>query len=128
VAPKAYRELRDQLDTGEIVLFSGKGRLSAGIKWFTGSKWSHVGMVLRKPAHDMVFLWESTTLSNLKDAEDGWAKRSVQLVFLSQRLPTYDGDITIRRFVDVPPCRGGKTSVTRSRPESRRLAPGEGHG
>jgi hypothetical protein len=58
-------------------------------------------MVLRKPAHDMVFLWESTTLSNLKDAEDGWAKRSVQPVFLSQRLPTYDGDITIRRLVEV---------------------------
>lgn len=101
VAARPYRELRNELDTGDIVLFSGKGHLSAGIKWFTGSGWSHVGMVLRKPADDMIFLWESTTLSNLRDVEDGRAKRGVQLVLLSQRLQTYDGDIAIRRLIDV---------------------------
>ncbi|MEZ5578085.1 MAG: hypothetical protein R3F40_00820 [Candidatus Competibacteraceae bacterium] len=33
--------------TGDILLFSGKGGISEGIKFFTLSKWSHVGMVYK---------------------------------------------------------------------------------
>ncbi|MBC8870942.1 MAG: hypothetical protein H8E44_16075 [Planctomycetes bacterium] len=93
-----YTQIRNKLDTGDIVLFSGKGGISAGIKWFTISKWSHVGMVVRLPDWNMVLLWESTTLSNIADVMDGKAKQGVQLVALSERLRTYGGEAAIRRL------------------------------
>ena len=93
-----YTQIRNKLETGDIVLFSGKGGISAGIKWFTISKWSHVGMVVRLPDWNMVLLWESTTLSNIADVMDGKAKQGVQLVALSERLRTYGGEAAIRRL------------------------------
>jgi hypothetical protein len=43
---KVYDErMRAELKTGDVVLFSGKGGISAGIKWATLSRWSHVGMI-----------------------------------------------------------------------------------
>ena len=95
-----YEDARNDLCTGDIVLFSGKGGLSHTIKLATNSKWSHVGMVLRLPDSHAAFLWESTTLTNLKDAIDGRVKRGVQLVLLSDRVRTYDGEISIRHLRD----------------------------
>ncbi|MDP8206236.1 MAG: YiiX/YebB-like N1pC/P60 family cysteine hydrolase [Candidatus Electryonea clarkiae] len=93
-----YETVRKNLKTGDILLFSGKGGISHGIKLFTFSKWSHVGMVLRLPDSNAVFLWESTTLSNLRDAADGKKKNGVQLVLLRERLDTYDGEVSLRRL------------------------------
>ena len=93
-----YEDIRGSLKTGDIILFSGKGGVSHGIKLFTNSKWSHVGMVLRLPDSKAVFLWESTTLTTLKDAIDGKTKRGVQLVLLSDRLQRYSGEAAIRRL------------------------------
>src|SRR5262245_41615080 len=98
-----YDEIRGQLQTGDLVLFSGKGGVSAGIKWLTFCEWSHIGMVVCTPSGsgplgDSVLLWESTNLDNLKDAIDGVAKRGVQLVLLSERVQTYPGAITIRQL------------------------------
>lgn len=95
-----YDTIRKNLKTGDVVLFSGKGAISHGIKLFTFSKWSHVGMVLRLPDTDTVFLWESTTLSNLADAIDGKNKKGVQLVLMSERIRTYDGDACVRHLQD----------------------------
>ena len=94
-----YDKLRPDLDTGDLVLFSGKGGVSAGIKWFTLSRWSHIGMVLNLPDWNMLLLWESTTLGTLADLESGKATRGVQLVPLSERLRTYEGEAGIRRLV-----------------------------
>ncbi len=85
-----YKDMRDQLKTGDIILFSGKGGISDGIKFFTVSKWSHVGMVYRldnplDPESSM-FCWESTTLSDIKDADTGKLTKGVQRVELSERL------------------------------------------
>jgi len=91
------------MDTGDIVLFSGKGRVSECIKWFTRSRWSHVGMIVRIDEWDEVLLWESTTLSSVADALDGTSKRGVQTVLLSERLRAYDGDVAYRALVN-PPC------------------------
>lgn len=99
-----YETIRPKLKTGDIVLLSGKGNLSTGIKWFTQSKWSHVGMVLLLKEFDTVMLWESTTLSNINDVETGKAVRGVQLVTLSERLSTYNGDACVRHLnYDVTP-------------------------
>jgi hypothetical protein len=85
-----YSALRSELKTGDLLLFSGKGGISAGIKFFTISKWSHVGMVYKfESALDpkgSIFCWESTTLSNVKDAESGKLTKGVQRVELSERL------------------------------------------
>lgn len=92
-----YENIRDQLKTGDIVLFSGKSAVSNVIKLFSGGKWSHVGMVLRLPQFaDAVMLWESTTLSDIKDVETGLAIKGVQLVPLSQRVAGYNGEVTVR--------------------------------
>ena len=68
-----YAEIRSQLKTGDVLLFSGQGAISEGIKFFTISKWSHVGLVYRFDGpldpEGSIFCWESTTLSDLKDAE-----------------------------------------------------------
>ncbi|NQV35406.1 MAG: hypothetical protein HQ515_22120 [Phycisphaeraceae bacterium] len=93
---EAYGKVRPALKTGDIVLFSGKGGISTGIKWFTDSKWSHVGMVLRLPEWDAVLLWESTTLGNIADVESGKEHKGVQLVPLSERIQKYQGEASIR--------------------------------
>lgn len=85
-----YAEIRSQLKTGDVLLFSGKGAISEGIKFFTISKWSHVGLVYRFDGpldpEGSIFCWESTTLSDLKDADTGKLTRGVQRVELSERL------------------------------------------
>lgn len=85
-----YEAIRSQLKTGDILLFSGKSGISEGIKFFTLSKWSHVGMVYtfedRLDPNRTVFCWESTTLSDIKDAETGKLTKGVQRVELSERL------------------------------------------
>ena len=99
---KQYAEIRDQLNTGDIVLFSGKGGISAGIKWATFSRWSHVAMVLRLVEYDFVTLWESTTLSNLTDLDTRMPMKGVQLIPLSDRVQSYGGEIAVRRLRDAP--------------------------
>ena len=93
-----YAAIRSKLQTGDIVLFSGKGGISTGIKWMTDSKWSHVGMVINVPEWDFVLLWESTTLSSLRDLETGTARKGVQLVPLSERIQSYNGEASVRHL------------------------------
>lgn len=93
---QAYENLRPSLKTGDVVLFSGKGGISTGIKWFTNSKWSHVGMVLKLTEWDAVMLWESTTLSDIADVESGKERKGVQIVPLSERVRKYKGEVSIR--------------------------------
>lgn len=85
-----YDDIRNKLKTGDILLFSGKGGISEGIKFFTLSKWSHIGMVYRFDSpldpKGSVFCWESTTLSNLEDADTGKLTKGVQRVELSERI------------------------------------------
>jgi len=96
-----YQSIRESLSTGDIILFSGKGPISAGIKRATLCKWSHVGMILKLPEYDFLTIWESTTLSNVRDLDTGKLRKGVQLVPLSARVNMYDGDIVIRRLDGV---------------------------
>ncbi len=62
------KDIRCQINTGDIILFSGRDNLvSIGIQLMTKSKWFHVGMILKDYKKDIIYLWESTTLSNIKD-------------------------------------------------------------
>ncbi len=93
----SYDSLRPHIDTGDIVLFSGKGGVSAGIKWLTRSDWSHVGMALRPADPDVILLWESALLNDAEEAETGQIS-GVQLTPLRRRIAGYDGDIAIRNL------------------------------
>ncbi|MBX2860540.1 MAG: hypothetical protein KTR14_04860 [Vampirovibrio sp.] len=98
MAVTAYHDIRPKLKTGDIVLFSGSKGFSPLIKWFTKSKWSHVGMVLRVPEWDMVLLWESNTVTDIADLDTGKAKKGVQLIPLSQRVAKYKGKMAVRHL------------------------------
>ena len=100
--PKIYNEqMRDKLKTGDLVLFSGKGGISAGIKWATLSRWSHVGMIVVLPEYDFVTVWESTTLSSLVDLDTKVPHKGVQLVPLSSRIDGYGGEVAVRQLEGV---------------------------
>lgn len=47
----------DQRNTGDVVLFCGMSKLSSVIKFFTGSQWSHVGVVYKRK--DGVYILEA---------------------------------------------------------------------
>lgn len=100
---EVYEGVRDQLRTGDIVAFSGKGRVSGMIKWATRSRYSHVGVLLVGEVEGFgrtVLLCESTTLSDLPDAVDRTFRRGVQIQLLSQRLDSYDGSAWWLPLVD----------------------------
>ena len=92
-----YSDYRKVAKTGDIFLFSGKGNISDIIKYLTKGRWSHIGMVLA-PTPDIVLLWESTTLSNLVDIDTQRQSRGVQVVELSRRLRTYEGEVALRQI------------------------------
>lgn len=94
----AYSSIRSELKTGDLVLFSGKGAFSDIIKYGTLSKWSHVGMILNIPEYEFLTVWESTTLSDVRDLESNLPRKGVQLVPLSSRVQKYSGDISVRRL------------------------------
>lgn len=96
--PTSYNTIRGELNTGDVVLFSGKGAFSDIIKYGTLSKWSHCGMVLKIPEYDFLTVWESTTLSNIEDLTSKMPRKGVQLVPLSDRVQKYSGDISIRKL------------------------------
>ena len=73
-------ELRAVLRTGDLILFSGKGGASAGIKWATFSRWSHVGLVVVLPEYDFVTVWESSTTTALLDLDTRRLNKGVQPV------------------------------------------------
>lgn len=101
-----YKKIRPLLQTGDVVLFRGRGIISGLIllfcrlfNRFKGVKFSHIGMVVVDSGRVMIF--ESTTLfgcdstyPNPLSGSDG-----VQLNPLSERLQTYKGKVFIRQLI-----------------------------
>ncbi|MDT8447966.1 MAG: hypothetical protein RRB13_13825 [bacterium] len=88
--------IRQEMKTGDLLLFSGTSATSMVIRLGTRSRWSHVGMVMVLEEFDEVMLWESTTLTDVEDAETKTYRAGVQLVPLSARLANYPGDVVWR--------------------------------
>jgi hypothetical protein len=93
---RKYEELRSSLKTGDLVLFSSDELVGRLIRFGTGSVWSHIGMVIHIEARELVLLWESTTLQNIKEFDSGQKFVGVQLVALSQKIREFTGRIAIR--------------------------------
>jgi hypothetical protein len=87
-----YQNVRDQMQPGDVIAFSGKGQFSEVIKWATRSGVSHVGVILQsklliedKPQEGLFNqIIESTSLNGFS---------GVSISRLSDRLATYDGEI-----------------------------------
>ena len=98
-----YIDIRDELKTGDIVLFSGTGPISMLIRLTTRSRWSHIGMIVKVPDFDMVLLWESTSLNNylgVKDVYAGAPLKGVQTTVLSDKISRFRGDVAVRQLND----------------------------
>lgn len=97
-----YTQLRSQLKTGDLVLFSGRTLAARLVRWWTGSPWSHIGIIVRLPEYaDTPMLWEATRANTVADIHCGEIMDGVQLVSLDAKLASYPGDIAVRRLLDV---------------------------
>lgn len=56
---KHYKELRNEIRSGDILLCSGNTIFSTLIQKATGSKWSHIGFILRLDHIDRIMVLES---------------------------------------------------------------------
>lgn len=92
-----YEDIRDDINTGDTVLFWGKGLISWIIKKATKGP-SHIGVAVRVPEFDFLCCWESTTLSTIPDLFTRKPTKGVQLVPLSDRIKTYKGKVAIRHL------------------------------
>jgi len=78
----------NSLQTGDLVLFSGKGFVSILIKILTLSKWSHCGIVIADdPRYPFPLLYEST------------ANIGVHVIPLKKKIALYNGTVAIRRVI-----------------------------
>jgi hypothetical protein len=96
----------DDLKTGDVILFSDTTNWASRIiEYFTGSKWSHVGIVLRDPIYidpklTGLYLWESGP-EDMNDAEDNVQKWGVQIVDLRAKIKEYNGTISGRKITNI---------------------------
>jgi len=96
-----YPDIRDSLKTGDIVLYSGKGAISTGIKWSTFSRWSHVAMILNLEDYDFLALWEPATLGETKSSGSNEPRKGVKLTPLSDIVSCHSGEMVVRRLRGV---------------------------
>ncbi|HET8707059.1 MAG TPA: YiiX/YebB-like N1pC/P60 family cysteine hydrolase [Pseudomonadales bacterium] len=92
-------EISHELQTGDVVLFSGRDALSTTIKYALRCFWTHVGMVVRS-SDGQLLLWESTCDTNVADLLTGKMFIGAQLVDFHQRVQRYDGLVAVRRLSD----------------------------
>jgi len=102
-------KILSELNTGDIILFQGKTFwFSKLISWYTGSPFTHVGMVLRDPVYidsklKGLYLWESG-IEFFNDAESNVKKLGIQIVDFRKMLKNINGEILYYRKLkaDIP--------------------------
>lgn len=107
-----YLQIRNQLQTGDMLCWSGSGVFSEAIKAGQQASgfefWgvSHIGMVvkgldfgLRSPAHvDRMMTFESTTMNSVADVLSGEFIKGVSVVPLTSKMAGYQGSLFVRRL------------------------------
>lgn len=101
------------LQTGDLLLFSGTGISSDIIRWFTGSSWTHIGVVVHLEGIEEPLLLEATMAAESLDLFSGELTSGVSLVSLSQKLADYAGDVAVRHRVGPPLCSRQRRLVRR---------------
>jgi len=92
----------DELETGDIVLFSGNYFLSHIVEYFTKSIYSHVGVILKNPnlgdaTFKGIYLLESER-ENTPDPENNRIKKGVQIINLEEKMKQYKGRVYVRKL------------------------------
>tara|TARA_R110002073_G_scaffold336589_1_gene536533 strand:+ start:48829 stop:49509 length:681 start_codon:yes stop_codon:yes gene_type:complete len=94
--------IRDVVQTGDLLLFCGRGLASNIVRYFTRSHWSHIGVVVRLRGIAEPLVLESTTLSASNDLFKGAPVRGIGLVPLADKIKQYDGEVALRRRQGEP--------------------------
>lgn len=83
---KNLKDIIDRMDTGDLIFLCGKTYYEKAIRWVTGCRVSHVGMVVRLPGNtnDSVMLWEA-------DVGQG-EKKGPRLIPLVNKIKKYKGE------------------------------------
>lgn len=92
----------DELETGDIILFSGNYFLSHIIEYFTNSIYSHTGIILKNPnlgdaKFKGIYLLESG-FENTPDPENNRIKKGVQIINFEEKFKNYKGRIYVRKL------------------------------
>lgn len=103
---KKYEKMphEDEYETGDILLFSEKTFIpSRMIEYFTESKYSHVGIILKDPTFineslKGIYILESTGFSNVNDVENNKKKVGVQIRDFRKVYDDYNGAIYWRKL------------------------------
>jgi len=91
-----YDELKNKMNTGDLVLFEGEYPISKTIEKLERCPYSHVGMVIRVKGFDDPLFFESTTLTNLEDLVTDNSNKTLagpKIVNLYERLKHYGEDV-----------------------------------
>ncbi len=88
-----FEDIRQSLQTGDLIFFSGEYAFSKVIEFIEDSPWSHVGMVIRLPGDDNLYLFESTSLVNLEDELYHDRIKGPKVVDLYDRLSSYGKEL-----------------------------------
>jgi cell wall-associated NlpC family hydrolase len=102
-----YEEVRGHLQSGDIVFCSGTYFFSGLIQKFTGSVWSHCGIIYRDEHLGRVFVLESETLIGVR-----LAPLSKYLRDYHGRNRPYRGRIVIGRLTPPPGPEGVRAAVS----------------
>lgn len=86
------------LKTGDIILFSGTCFVSRVIKFFTGSRWSHIGMIVKDPDYPYPLIYESSHYTGIMGLDIGRKTSGVQILPFNERRRTFAGDMALRRL------------------------------
>lgn len=104
-----YKINLDELQTGDILLFGNhKYLFSKMVEWWTQSKFSHIGIVLRDPTYinpelKGLYLWESGA-EPYAESEDNQVKWGVQISKLEDKLAQHeDGYVYWRHLNKLVP-------------------------
>lgn len=85
--------------SGDLTLFAGTHPHHARQRLVTGSRWSHVGIVVQNDASSgETCLLESTMIPTCPDIRTGELEHGVQLSPLFKRLDSFQGDVAIRKM------------------------------
>lgn len=94
----SYQQVYPDIDTGDLVLFSGKGGESTLVRLLSNSRWSHIGMAVRLVDRNDLLLWESAPSEDLTELAHVHAPGGVRLVPLRERLRHYVGHVAVRHL------------------------------
>ena len=92
----------NELETGDIILFSGNYFISNIIEFITNSKYSHIAVIIKNPNFfddkmEGIYMLESG-YEDKPDSENDRIKFGVQLTKLEDVIKSYKGDIFIRKL------------------------------